>query len=363
MKNKVEKHSLAIFLAYFILYSLPAFSQDIKTVKLSANRPLAIRGQDYYISGVIDNRVNQENIGVIKKDFSQDSLQIRFKNGFQGQMNEFISILMPKRSRLQPLLLQVNDLEISKQEGTDMMTAIISHTGLNIDFLRPTDSLSYANITIGITKQGLGANLVQNITKAFEQGFIEFTKVNWQKESPIKPKRIEKWDFQQMPARATFTSWYELKYNRPNLKENFVIKYDSQAQYPHYRAFDKRGRKKIDKGLFAFSNGEAIYLNALYYGRGENYFVKSKTRGRYLLFTDHFAGNFVEFSFGLIGSAIAQKEQGIILDTQTGVITILNKRNIQTILKGFPNILEPFLDSKKKHADMILAIQSLNDQL
>ncbi len=65
-------------------------------------------------------------------------------------------------------------------------------------------------------------------------------------------------------------------------------------------------------------------------------------------------------NFGVIGAIASNSLRGIILDTETGLIHILDKTGTKNFLENYPEELEKYLSSEKKLADRRKAILSIN---
>ena len=92
----------------------------------------------------------------------------------------------------------------------------------------------------------------------------------------------------------------------------------------------------------------------------ESHFVKAKFIGKYIYFEDRFSDPMATVLFGLLGNAISSGPKPIILDTKTGLITILSQKNIERFLLHYPDTAFKYRISKKKMKDKEAAIIEIN---
>jgi hypothetical protein len=115
------------------------------------------------------------------------------------------------------------------------------------------------------------------------------------------------------------------------------------------------GTKKRENKAYAYSDGEAIYLNARNFRAG-NYFVRIESYGKY-----HFFRSWVQrsgFNIGLgvgvgvgpmgVGNGNNGALQGLVLNTENGEIIILTPKKMKMLLSSQPELLKAYSGEKNR---------------
>lgn len=349
--------NLLLLVALLATSSLCA--QRVHLIQLLAE-PIVIPERDFYISSIIDARTNQEQIGTVQKGLANKKTPANFPTDFTTYLSKTIARMLPTNGKQTALLLKVNELRVSEQ------TTFSSERGtayLNVDFLNTTDSLSYGNYTAEITKKGMDVtgNHDRRILDALTQVFKEFAVSDWQNTIPQAiATTATSWNYEELPPRALFDSFVDLKNNQPTSPAEFDLRFNKRAKNKHYVPRSKDG-KKI-KNVFVISNGEALYLNVSTYHVGD-YFVKSQLLGRYAYFEDGYSGQGATIMFGAIGAAASYQLHSIVLDLETGNVIDLTEEAMDKILAPYPDLYQEFKNSKQKAPHKKAAIAAVNERL
>ncbi|MEO0470433.1 MAG: hypothetical protein AAF206_12485, partial [Bacteroidota bacterium] len=166
-------------------------------------------------------------------------------------------------------------------------------------------------------------------------------------------------NYTQLPKTGIYASFYQMAQGEPLMDSGYEVSKSSSKRYPKYTLRNDQGQK-INKRITAFSDGENIYIHASRYSYS-SHFSRVKHIGRYLYLEDRFSDPLAGVLFGLMGLAFSKAPKSVIMDTETGLVTVLREDNMKQVLDGYPDILERFKNSNQKLRDYEAAILSLNE--
>lgn len=328
--------------------------------------PETVLDADFYISEILDDRQIKENIGVAQKGLMNKQVPANFSEDFSAHLMNYFSAILPEKPSAEPLILKIHKLYISER------TAAMSELGtceVELEFLREENGKLYALDTYESKVEGKGADVTvkhdERIQEAIQNCIREFSDSDWKnkelaeaKPSDMEDKNVINQDF--IPKKGLYMDFEDLLNNTP--KQDIAYREKSIAQSKkteHFQIFQPEKNKRI-KNLFGYSDGKNIYLNASRYTQAD-YFIKSKLIGRYMYFEDQYSNPTAAASFGIMGAVVSIKYTGIVLDTKTGVTTVLNNKNMENILSGYPELLNEYNQTKKTVEDDRKMIEKINN--
>lgn len=318
---------------------------------------------DFYISEVQDARQIQGNIGVAQIGLANKQVPANFEEDFSVHLQTYLNSILPKKEDAEPLILKVHKLYIS--ERTSAMSELGS-CELKVEFIKNEDGKNYSLGTFQATTEGKGMDVTpkhdERIKEAIAKCVQQFKNTNWKNAGTneliadvanievVLPTHLKK---------GLYFDFEDLLNNTPNQEMKFKTKSIAQSKkMEHFQVFQQDKNKRI-KNLFGYSDGQSVYINASRYTQ-EEYFVKSKFMGRYIYFEDQYSSKAATAALGLLGAAVSTKHTGIVLDTKTGITTVLTNKNMEMILKDYPELLEAYNKSKKTVDDDRRMIEKIN---
>jgi len=350
------------FLTLFLLFTIISFSQKKKVhiVTLSPDEPL--ENSSFYVTKIIDNRLNKENIGVAQKGLMNRQVPAKFNGEFALHLEKTFSVLLPHSNKKDSLIVKINKLFVSER------TSAFSELGtceIEIEFLKKIDTILYTLGKYSSTIEGKGVDVTKKhskrIIEALTDCINQFSTSNWQQKditlTQVKTENI-KFNFKPPLKKGLYYNFNNLVNNQPIDSIEYDIKRIHKSNINNHYIVKYHGTKKRVKKLFGFSDGEAIYLNGTRFTlNAKEYFIKSKMIGRYIYFEDKLASMEGIIAFGVMASS---KQKGIILDTKSGVATVLIEENIESLLSLNPELLKDYKNSNRTIEDVRKLIKTLN---
>ncbi|MDT0675199.1 hypothetical protein [Autumnicola musiva] len=319
---------------------------------------------NFYIKKVIDARSQKENIGVAQKGAFNKKVPANFSEDFVPHLQNYFNNLLPANEEKIPLILKVDKLYISER------TSAMSEQGVcevQLEFLKDVDGQEYSLGIFSSSLEGKGMDVTgkhdERIKDALKNCITEFSVSNW-KEMELQPLSTtnitETFNWDTKPVKGLYMNFDDLKNNKPHTDVLFNSKLvGKNKKAEHYMAYQD-GKKKRIKKLFGYSDGEDIFLSASNYTTTE-YFVKALLKGRYIYFEDQFSSPTAAATFGVVGAMASMKHTGIILDSKTGITSILNNKNMEKLLRKYPELLIEYDKTDKSVEADRLMIQKINE--
>lgn len=349
------------FIFSFLIVSFSGLrAQKELQVTITPDLPLST---NFYISEIIDARPLKENIGVAQRGMFNKQVSAQFSEDFIPHLQSYFNGLLPSEASKTPLILKVHQLYISER------TAAMSELGscdVNLEFLKEENGRQYSlgQFSSKVENGGLDvtAGHDKRIKQAIQECVEQFALSNWD-DSEVENVLVQnEQHFQPLEnlKKGLYHHFGELKSNSPKTDIPYYSKMISQSKKAqHYQVFESNKKKRI-KNLFGYSDGTHVYLNASRYTQGE-YFIQSKMIGRYIYFEDQYASSAATAAGGLVGTLVSMRHLGIILDTQTGITTVLNNRNMELLLDDYPFLKEAYAQTDKSiEADRSM-IEKINE--
>jgi hypothetical protein len=321
---------------------------------------------DYKIAKVVDNRVIKDNIGVVQKGLSNKRRLAKFKSDVGTELQKLFNRIYKPTPNAPEFICVIHDLHIDEQ------TNLYSEKGIcnvEIELVKEVASNFYSlgrfNSYIEKGAMDVTKRHGKRIIQALDDCLHQFAQTNWRSESG------EEFHFDtemtcsiaETPMEGLYPSVNRLCKNAPIESFEHDFKKSKKSRYDidrfELKAKDKENAKK---GIMFISDGKDIYMHASRYSYKE-YFIKAKHYGRFIYFQDFFSNaKNLSAASPLIGMFSADY-RGIILDTQTGKVSILTERYLSKVLKNHPEILDRYNNSKKKLLNRERAILRLNKKL
>lgn len=323
--------------------------------------------QNFYITEVIDSRLNRENIGVIQKGISNKQTPAMFDDTFEKYLLKTFRVLLPNVEPRKPLKVSVRTLSISER------TSAFSELGscdVVLEFLKEKDSSVYSLGTFSSLVEGKGADVTgkhdERILEAITDCILQFSESKWEENEGVKVHlEEEQADFVFNPEsplqKGLYTNFNDFISNTPIDTVAYDVYILEQNKKVDRHQIYYHGTKRRVKNLFGFSDGKDVYLNASSFTQAE-YFIKSKSIGRYIYFEDNFYSPVAAVAFGAIGAAASTKHRGIVLDTKSGLTKVLDDDNMRTILSSYPSLLSEYDRGNGKVESVRAIIIKLNLQ-
>ncbi|CAM4204111.1 hypothetical protein [Gillisia hiemivivida] len=361
------KSGKIIFFLFISIISFKGICQnDAHLVMLQPKEKLEV--SNFYISEVIDNRVSKEGIGVIQKGAFNKQVAANFSEPFEKHLQNTFNILLPPAENKESITALIHKLYISERTTT---TYELGTCEVEIEFLNSVDGIKYSLGTYSATVEKKGLDVTnkhdERILESLTQIINEASLKGVEKDPNDLPvanndRTNKKIDFSEGLKKGLYYNFNNLLSNSPVDTLDYNTKLIAETKkLQHYLVHYPNSRKRI-KNLFGYSDGENIYLNATNYTQ-EEYFIKSKFLGKYVYFEDQYDNKYVTAAFGMIGSLASTKLHGIVLDTQTGIVTVLTENKIEKLLEQQPQLLAEYNRGAQKIEDIRSIIKKLNDTL
>jgi hypothetical protein len=313
----------------------------------------------YKFKEIIDNRYNKITIGNVQRDVFNKRWPATFELDMQVEVQQMFaaSSLMGSRPEDYSIIINsiwINEIPVRSEEKgiVNLEFSIAKQENGNFSIL------STQNVMIEERVIDATTNHDSRIAAAFQKGLKNFqitpkykylneafaVRVNNPDSIIYKTKKISK---------GIFRTPQDLAFNTPDTSAVFFTNVDYIKDQSFVR--DKLDIKQI-QDVFAFSNGEHIYLNSFYYGnqslsKAGYAFDKILITGAINLFQTTLQNadaslavmTGMSVGFGLLGALIASsidmsKEYTFLLDLRYGTLMELNKDNLTFLLTAFPNL-------------------------
>ncbi|MEZ4885195.1 MAG: hypothetical protein R3E32_10750 [Chitinophagales bacterium] len=321
---------------------------------------------DFYISKIIDNRTNKENIGVIQKGLGNKKVPANFEEDLSIHLLDFLKKLVQSSEDKTPLALQVNQLSI--YERTSAFTEM-GGCEVRLEFSKEENGqlISFGEFTAVVENKGTSdvtARHDERIIEALTTCINDFSKTDWKNTIPTTIAENDAiqanytYDYIVKPKKGLYRSFNAFLKNAPfDTSAYFFQPIKKKQRFERYQVYDNEEENRI-KNLFGFSDGEHFYLSAMEYTTSYH-FIKSQFIGRFIYFEDQIYSPGAAIAFGLIGAAASTKHTGIVLDTQTGLTSIVNTKTIEALIESYPDLQKMYENSNKG----IVAYRTIIEQL
>lgn len=308
--------------------------------------------KEFYVSEVLDFRLHKANIGVAISGIFDEEKPAQFSEDFKTHLTKAFDILLPPVESQTPLIVRVKKLFISERISTFYE---LGRCEMELEFLRQSESRLYTLGSFSSVIEKKGLDLTEShherIVDALVDCIVKFSKSDWKNKNTtaylVTNQSLEnKSGRKDSLKEGLYLSFEGLANNAPYTDSEYDFKPIKKKEHiERYQVYHK-GRKKRIKDLFGFSDGESIYISAATFTRAQ-YFVKSKMIGRYIYFEDEFHLPEMGWAFGWIGTLASMENRGIVLDSKSGLTTVLTIENMKIFLTGYPQLLDTYQKGDK----------------
>lgn len=358
MKNYVFS-LMALLIAFASFGQNKVHFVEIKTKDVLSNF-------DYKIVRVIDNRLVKSNIGVAQKGINNKKVVAKFPKPFELYMTSVLQSIISKKDNSKELILVFNELNVSEQTKA---FSEIGQARVQMGFLKSVEGKLVLLGEFESQKESRGLDVTnkhdERILSAIKDCFDQFKQfADYESEGePFELNQKLKLDYTKTLPKGLYATHTSLIQKKPSNLKNYILEKKGTKKFPKYFLKDSTN-VKIKRRMAAISDGISIYIHASRYSYGSHY-VKSKEAGRYIYFEDKFyvPDLLAEVAFGLIAVAAGNIGRGVILDTQTGLVHVLDDRVIFDILTDFPILKERYQQSNKSLSIMRGLIISVNKKI
>lgn len=350
--------SRAFFILPLLLFAVNLVAQtEQHVVHLTVPKPLKKLG--FEIAEVLDRRIDKSNIGFASIEISKRRVPAVVPDSFETYLTNTLRELVVSEGEKITILIH----EFYVTEHTKG-TATLGSFRVQMEFAKSLEGKLYS---LGFSEEiieGIGefveTRYSEFIMKGLKKCLNDFARSDWREEQgELIDDTIDfKYDHTQIPKRGLYSSFAKMARNEPFMETDFVIKgTDGQRWVKYHKYYVEHDRtRKIRKRIFGFSYGNKIYINASAYCRGL-YFVRAKLIGRYLYFEDLHTNPSTAAFFATNATT---RPIGIVIDTESGFLVVLNDHELNEILNKYPEVKETYSQSKKKIADKRAAIEAIN---
>ena len=350
---------MRILLFYFIsLIASNLTAQKVHKITLNPER-INLPNRAFHIEGVIDNRMNQQTIGFVQKGLGNKRVDAKFNEPLCDYLLKTFNRLIPKQNTI-PVIAKVHNLYISERTTA---WKEFGKAEVTIEFLTADSSRSWGKYFADVEENRMDATkshderIVLALTTCLEQlaenwgsqpvDAVDLATLSYDPTQPIKKGYY-----------PTFSSFVK---QEPTTKDIFEVR--PNKKNPDWVTVHSQATgKKIKKELFGFFDGQDFYLSAIQYSY-QPHFVKAHYTGTYFYFEDKVSDTGATIAFGLIGALASNKTIGIVLNTQTGLVSELNRDYLAVALKDYPKLKKWYNKSGKQVADKKEVLKMLNEEL
>lgn len=275
----------------------------------------------------------------------------------QNTLNWMLSSTSDQKT---PLIVNIRKLHISEKTTAWKEYGIAE---VSLEFLT-IDSLSYGIFQAkrDITGMDVTEKHPQIMSLVLEDCLREFSN---SKKEPTKRLFLDK---QLVKSFNESTNLEDGVYNRfsafQNNQPTESLKFDlkkRKGKIERYKLYKKGSQESIKLDIFGICQNKEIYMSCNSYAVG-NYYVKAQLKGRYLYFEDKFTPNPAATAAigGLLGYYALKEKAGVILDTTSGLIQVLNGKVMRQLLEEHPGLLEKYEKNNHSLAAKKVFIRALN---
>ena len=348
------------------------WGQKTQTISLNPE-PVQIKDRSFFIYKVIDNRRDKKSIGLVRVGGRNKPAMADFEMDLIPTLQQACHLMIPREKDQIPLVMRVNKLRIYEDIHAKSQTGRVA---LKAEFMTENtgELLTYGELIIEVEEEHLDCTPTHGnrIVDALEDLFVDFANSDWESRDPEPPvpndslpESTFRFDPEANLKPGLYRYFPDMIKNEPDTTTEYLMRRrKTDGMTTHYLIVTP-GKEKRIRNLFGFSDGNYICLNASQY-KAADYFVKSQWLGsRYIYFEDEVEGDAaaVGYLFGIVGAvgvAAATKTRPIILDTRTGVVTVLFNQDMEALLRPHPDLLKEYRGGKKGKEEVRVIIEKLD---
>jgi len=366
----IQKNSIRNIICFLIcLMTLQSEAQQqYRIIKLS---PYALSDYDFYCDQVIDKRMETYHISKpFPKNYDNNNRTLLiFEEDFTLYSEQVLNKFLPKKQSKEKLIFVFHEFYFFYDKISTKVEC-----SMKIEIVQKREDLYYSmgfaeaksKKTISLNSKGYNKLYI----KALNEALKPFKENDW---SNTKGKQIEntfervKWDANNLPPEGYYLNFGELVKGNFIKDKSLAMKPKVINNYPRFLLF-KDGKKSKERVMFVLNGEGDIYVHASKYHVG-NYYLRAEISGKYIYFEDRYSdaqgggvgGGIVGGAIGgLIAHAASNTLTGIVLDTETGIVKLLNERVLFSIIREHPDLIKEYRVSKRKVEDRRLILEKLN---
>ncbi|MFD2098447.1 hypothetical protein [Flagellimonas iocasae] len=334
------------FLSFLLLMAINVLTaqKDFHTISLLPNKTESAENVDFYISGIVDNRVYKDHVGIAQKGMLNRKVQAQFEQPFEEELLAYLNTVFPPEASKKPLILRINQLLISENTGAFKETGTAT---VNLDVLIYLNNEynylgSFASEAEKNSMDVTGKH-DDRIRAILKECLMEFDSLpnKYEAKKVVTLERPEVANIlTESPGTGYYFSFNELYNNEPVQDTAVSIKPKDENLF---RVEDAKGKPAPYYGFF---DGTDFYLNAQNYS-GDRHFVKAQKVNDFLLFNDIFINqdkvSGLGLAFGIIGVLASNERSNTLLDLNTGKFIVLTHKRVKLLLeKDYPEYYERY---------------------
>ncbi len=345
------------FLLFFILLATGLSAQSNHKIQLDP-QALQLENRSFHIEAVWDNRKTPNSIGFVQKGLGNKRINATFDGPFSEYLLKTFQQLIPQKNTT-PIIAKVHNLYVSERTT---VTKEIGKVELEIEFLTADSSKTWGLFFAEVEGKGMDVTKKHNtrILEALSICLEQLTE-RWE-ETPMASiqRPIIAFDPSQPIKEGLYSTFTDFSNQTPI--NDIKYKIDRRSNQPHLAQLVQEANGKILKNYFGFSDGTNFYISATEFSYDSHY-VQAEFVGTYCYFEDRVTNTGASIAFGLVGALASTKKKGFVLDTQTGLVSELNRDFLASILGDYPELKKQYNTSKKKLADKKAVLQAFNEVL
>lgn len=350
-----------VILFVILLFFQQGFSQKSHLITLKPQK-IDFKNNGFYIGKVLDKRPKKTGLGAVQ--IGQKWVKVNFSRPFIYHLQDAFNKLVPYEKSFVPLTLVIHDLSLTEELGENGEKGKIE---IEIEVCYPDSIISIAKIhsikqsdATDVTRKHPKIILasLEDCIKQINEIYIDkkLHEHNFKTLNFNSNRSIKKGLFRNVTAFLTDTPENDIQFE--------IKKVGVTGKYDRFAAFYPNKNKRI-KGLFGFSDGKDIYINVAEYSNYESgtYFVKSEFLGEHIYFEDRISDRFLGYTFGVGGALLSLKKVGVVLNTNNGQISKLDRDYLVETLKEYPELRKKYNQTKKKLVHKKMILKELNQVL
>ncbi len=353
-----------ILIFILLIMNLSLSAQKVHKISLTPKK--SINDTDFSITKIIDNRVNKDNIGNVRKGMNNKNVSASFDKSFELEILFAMSKIVPRKKEHTEIGMLFHNFNITEIITNTKETG---HCFIEMEFVQEIDSVLYSlgYFEVEVSNSGLDVTNSHGnrIVKALKQCVDEFRETDWRNNKSkfvFEEPKDAVFNYNEIPKKGMYQSFNKMALNEPYSEEDLTFETKSAKKFTHY--YPKLADGKLRRKTYFISDGKDVYIKASQYSYGK-YFTKVLDKGRYYYFEDKVQdyNTAAAAAFGLAGALISSASNTVkpyILDTDDGKIYTLSERKLSTLISKHPDIIKTYRQSKRKLADKKAAIIALN---
>jgi hypothetical protein len=351
---------------FHVAHSITICAQEKYNICLEPDN-FIINDRKFFISSAIDNRNVRKGIGIVNKGFDNIQVPADFCEPFEAHLSSYFQKSLPQLNVKQLNLIAVVEEFKIKEEISGLSEK--GSVDVHFSFCIETDNKLMKVFDAKSHKQNQGLDVTLRHDDRIKKAIYDCIRQLYQSDLQIDKATELILDNENTDAgntekrRGIYANIDELLSGNSTDQSEFSIHHKDEFFYLIHKTTGK-----MDKKAFGFCDGRYLYINRKNYSHNRLY-AKVLTEGRYLAWIDHYVSN----SEVVIGSTLGNSTYNsmasgfdlVVLDTQTGIISIMNKGSLGNLLRQAPVIYEEYKQTNIANnvAKQINFIKRLNNYL